>query len=64
MNVLCGPKVEYAVGLIMRALTGRGPRSPGSIEFLFLIWTGYFNLGSSWLSKERERENSETHRCM
>ena len=61
MNVLCGPKVEYAVGLIVSVLTGRGPRSPGSIEFLFLIWTGYFNLGSSWLSKERERERTMRH---
>lgn len=43
---------KCAEGLIMTILTGRGPRSPGSIEFLFLIWTGYFNLGSSWLSKE------------
>lgn len=43
---------KCAEGLIMTILTGRGPRSPGSIEFLLLIWTGYFNLGSSWLSKE------------
>lgn len=47
INVLCRPKVKYAVSLIVTVLTGRGPRSPGSIEFLFLIWTGYFNLGSS-----------------
>lgn len=64
--MLCGPKVKYAVGLIVTVLTGRGPRSPGSIEFLFLIWTGYFNLGSSWLSKERkggkERDNAEMHK--
>lgn len=59
-NVCCGPKVEYAVGVIVTVLTGRGPRSPGSIEFLFLIWTGYFNLGSSWLSKDRGREGRET----
>lgn len=52
--MLCGPKAKYALGLIVTILTGRGPSSPGSIEFLFLIWTGYFNLGSSWLSKERE----------
>lgn len=64
MNVLCGPKVEYAEGLIVCALTGRGPRSPGSIEFLFLIWTGYFNLGSSWLSKERDREQWDTQMHM
>lgn len=60
INVLCGPKVKCAVGLIVTVLTGRGPRSPGSIEFLFLIWTGYFNLGSSWLSKERGREGGDT----
>lgn len=29
--------VGYAVGLIVTVLTGRGPSSPGSIEFLFLI---------------------------
>ena len=60
INVLCGPKVKYAVGLIVTLLTGRGPRSPGSIEFLFLIWTGYFNLGSSWSSKERRTEGGST----
>lgn len=50
---LCGDAMhKCAEGVIMTILTGRGPRSPGSIEFLLLIWTGYFNLGSSWLSKE------------
>lgn len=61
--MLCGPKVKYALGLIVTVLTGRGPRSPGSIEFLFLIWTGYFNLGSSWFEKRgREREDIDMHK--
>lgn len=62
INVFCESKVKHTVGLIVTVLTGRGPRSPGSIEFLFLIWTGYFNLGSSWLSEKREREERNTYR--
>ncbi len=54
-----GQRLNMQFGLIVTVLTGRGPRSPGSIEFLFLIWTGYFNLGSSWLSKESEGGKEE-----
>lgn len=56
LHLHCRPKVKYLLSLIVIVLTGRGPRSLGSIEFLFLIWTGYFNLGSSWLSAVKDRK--------
>ncbi len=59
-----GQRLNMQFGLIVTVLTGRGPRSPGSIEFLFLIWTGYFNLGSSWLSKDREGGKEEKPKYM
>lgn len=37
LHLHCRPKVKYLLSLIVIVLTGRGPRSPGSIEFLFLI---------------------------
>ncbi len=36
------------------ALTGSGPRSPGSRDAFVLMWTGYFKRGSSWKEKKRE----------